>query len=213
MQESLLNSLATLSSTVIDKIKSMYESLMNSFFKKQATILFLGVDNAGKTTLVNKLKNNVNSMPLPTISLSKEEVEIGNLKAVLFDIGGHDTARMGWQNYFLNSSGIVFIVDVYDRTRFHKVAEAWSTVIECEKAAPILVIMNKIDMDNRTTESLVNDTEYKREIEEQTQISHLRNPNQHVKIIYLSVHTENVFNKKSTLREGFEWLSKNVIYH
>lgn len=199
-------------SSTVHSIKSVYEKLMNHFFKSPATILFLGIDNAGKTTLVQKLKNNVNSYYLPTHNSSYDKIEIGNLKAIIVDIGGHRAARKAWKDYFFGVDGVVFLVDVYDDLRFAEVAEAWKTVIELETKASILVLMNKIDMFRKDDKVPISepDADLKHYLESVTKIGELRNPNQNVNVIYTSIINEDIFNSNTPLRKGFEWLSKSV---
>lgn len=200
----------SITNSFIQKIKSACEKLMGHFFKTPSTILFLGVDNSGKTTLIQKLKHNLNAQFLPTHNLSYEKIQIGNLNAIVVDIGGHQAARKAWKDYFVNINGIVFMVDVVDTHKYWEVADAWNTVVSSEANVPILVVMNKIDEMNHTTQSIESDVSFKQYVEENTKISELRNPGQKVKIIYLSVLSEDVFNANSTLNKGFEWLSQNV---
>lgn len=183
---------------------------ISSLFKRPSSILFLGIDNAGKTTLVNKLKNNTNHVFLPTKHATKDVVEIGNLKAQVIDIGGHRAVRIAWKDYFYNVDGIVFIVDVMDDARYEEVAEAWSAVLELEKEAPIVVLMNKVDLAGHTSQSAELDSAFKNEIQSKTGISEVGNPGQPIKLVYLSIVREDVYRDGTPLREGFSWLSRAI---
>lgn len=197
--------------SVVDLYQQTIGKFIASLFKKPCSILFLGIDNAGKTTLVNKLKNNTNHIFLPTKHATKDVIEIGNLKAQIFDIGGHRAVRIAWKDYFYNVDGIVFIVDVVDDSRYNEVAESWKTVIELEKEAPILVLMNKIDlMGYNTSQEARMDDAFRYDIETKTGINKIRNPNQPVNIVYLSVLREDVYKENTTLREAFTWMSKTI---
>ncbi|KAM0680451.1 COPII coat GTPase [Glugoides intestinalis] len=201
-----------------EKLKSSISDLyhftigwfVGKLFKKPSSILFLGIDNAGKTTLVNKLKTNTNHVYLPTKHATKDLVEIGNLKARVIDIGGHRAVRVAWKDYFYNVDGIVFLVDVADDKRYNEVAESWKAVLELEKKAPIIVLMNKIDLLSYNSETAELDTAFRQGIEASTGISSLRNPQQDVKITYLSVLKEDVYKESTPLRASFEWLSKKI---
>jgi GTP-binding protein SAR1 len=205
-----ISDLHSLTNSFIETVKSAYEKLMSKIFKSPSNILFLGIDNAGKTTLAQKLKNNVNNVFLPTHNSSYEKIEIGNLKAIIVDIGGHATARRAWKDYFFNVDGVVFLVDVSDTERYEEVSEAWRTVMENEKKAPIIVIMNKIDALNYNTQTIESDFGFRHYIESVTKISEIRNPNQNVKVSYHSIIKEDVFKSDTPIRLGLDWLSQNI---
>ena len=84
------------------------------FFQKSANIIFLGLDNAGKTTMLNMLQTGKFLAMDSTVHPHKAEVTIGNIKFNSYDLGGHAQARKVWREYTGSVDGIIFMVDAAD---------------------------------------------------------------------------------------------------
>ena len=85
--------------------------------KKDVRILMVGLDAAGKTTILYKLKLGEIVTTIPTIGFNVETVEYKNISFTVWDVGGQDKIRPLWRHYYQNTQGLIFVVDSSDRDR------------------------------------------------------------------------------------------------
>ncbi|KAF8466447.1 ADP-ribosylation factor family-domain-containing protein [Kalaharituber pfeilii] len=115
--------------------------------KKEVRILILGLDNAGKTTLLYRLKIGEVVTTVPTIGFNVESVTYKNLNFNVWDLGGQTSIRPYWRCYYANTAAVVFVVDATDKDRITTASEELAAMLDEEelKDAALLVFANKQD--------------------------------------------------------------------
>lgn len=136
----------------LDRIHYLLNYL--GLYKKKAKLLFLGLDNAGKTTLLHMLKDDRVGSHAPTQRPTNETMQIGLVTFTAFDMGGHESARSLWKDYYVDVSAIIFMVDATDRGRFVEAQKELHALLNDEilKGIPFLILGNKIDAVNACSE-------------------------------------------------------------
>ena len=90
---------------------------------KNSRILMVGLDAAGKTSILYKIKLDENVQTIPTIGFNVETVQYKNINFTVWDVGGQDKIRPLWRHYFQNTQGLIFVVDSNDRERIGEAQE------------------------------------------------------------------------------------------
>ena len=80
-------------------------------------LVFVGLNNAGKTTIVYRITLGQVVATTPTIGSNVEEFAHKNIKFLVWDVGGQDALRSTWTTYYANAKALVFVVDSTDRDR------------------------------------------------------------------------------------------------
>lgn len=124
----------------------IFQSLFGS---KEVRILILGLDNAGKTTILYRLQNDTdeNIQTIPTIGFNVEVLQYKNIKFQVWDLGGQTSIRPYWRCYYPNTDAIIFVVDSCDSDRLSVARQELMAMLEEEelKDAILLVFANKQD--------------------------------------------------------------------
>ncbi|XP_019734886.1 ADP-ribosylation factor 1 [Hippocampus comes] len=127
--------------------------------KTPARILMVGLDAAGKTTLLYRLKLAEVVTTIPTVGFNVETVEYKNISFTVWDVGGQTVIRPLWRHYFTNTNGVIFVVDSNDPQRLKEASEELHRILEEDelRKVALLVFANKQDLPQAMTVAQVSD--------------------------------------------------------
>merc|ERR1739838_994480 len=111
------------------------------FAKKQMRILMVGLDAAGKTTILYKLKLGEIVTTIPTIGFNVETVEYKNISFTVWDVGGQDKIRPLWRHYYQNTQGLIFVVDSSDRERIQESHDELARMLNEDELRDAIVLV------------------------------------------------------------------------
>ncbi|XP_024368459.1 uncharacterized protein [Physcomitrium patens] len=125
--------------------------LFNRFgrYKNHQKLLMLGIDGAGKTSLLRKVKL-LEPRTQPTVGFNLESLQYRQQTLVMWDVGGQEKIRSLWHHYFVKSQALIFVVDSSDPSRIPEARKELQKLLhETElKDAKLLVYANKQDVQN-----------------------------------------------------------------
>eukprot|EP00817_Percolomonadidae_sp_ATCC50343_P006248 CAMPEP_0117426324 /NCGR_PEP_ID=MMETSP0758-20121206/6480_1 /TAXON_ID=63605 /ORGANISM="Percolomonas cosmopolitus, Strain AE-1 (ATCC 50343)" /LENGTH=156 /DNA_ID=CAMNT_0005211463 /DNA_START=47 /DNA_END=513 /DNA_ORIENTATION=+ len=115
---------------------------------KKARILVLGLDNAGKTSCLKALCQENISHTVPTKGFNVKTVITEGYKLTVWDVGGQQSIRPIWKNYFENVDALIYVIDSADRVRMEETGMELNHILQDETLAnvPLLVFANKQDL-------------------------------------------------------------------
>ena len=116
--------------------------------RQHCRILMLGLDAAGKTTLLYQLKLGEHTATVPTLGFNVETVSYRNIEFMVWDMGGQDKIRQLWSHYYEGTQALIFVVDSADAERMDEARQELHKLMEQEelKDAVLLVYANKQDV-------------------------------------------------------------------
>jgi len=116
-------------------------------------VVMVGLDNAGKSTILYRLHLGDVIQTNPTVGSNVEEVMHRNVRFQVWDLGGQDKLRKVWSTYYVGAHAVVLVVDSMDRERLDIVREELATIVAHEDLAgsALLVLANKQDMEGAMT--------------------------------------------------------------
>lgn len=186
------------------------------FGSKEMRLLMLGLDAAGKTTILYKLKLGQDVTTIPTVGFNVETVTYKNVKFNVWDVGGQDKIRPLWRHYFSGTQGLIFVIDSCDAARMDEARQELHRIINDRemKDSLLLVFANKQDLKEGMSfpplsrspsvvhTNLDNLAMTPQEVTEALQLSKLKD-----KVWYV---VPSCATTGEGLLEGLAWLSNNV---
>lgn len=130
--------------TIIKKVKKK---------EKEMRILMVGLDNAGKTTIVKRINGEDTSSISPTLGFNIKTMQYNSFRLNIWDVGGQKTLRSYWRNYYEQTDGMVWVVDSSDLRRLNDCRHELHGLLKQEKlaGASLLIFANKQDIKGAMT--------------------------------------------------------------
>eukprot|EP01088_Endostelium_zonatum_P007726 TRINITY_DN20104_c0_g1_i1.p1 TRINITY_DN20104_c0_g1~~TRINITY_DN20104_c0_g1_i1.p1 ORF type:complete len:181 (+),score=34.67 TRINITY_DN20104_c0_g1_i1:62-604(+) len=115
---------------------------------EEVRVVMVGLDAAGKTTIMGRMRLGEVLQTTPTVGFSVETLEYKNLKFNVWDIGGQDSFRRLWHHYYEGCKAVIFVIDSNDSNRFDQAKEELHNILNepCLQGAAVLVFANKQDL-------------------------------------------------------------------
>ncbi|KAL7418372.1 hypothetical protein Q5752_006830 [Cryptotrichosporon argae] len=129
------------------------------FARKETKVLILGLDNAGKSTILYRITMGSVVASAPTVGSNHEIYDYKGVRFGLVDIGGQTALRASWNQYFAGAEAIILVIDSSDAARMGLAKAELAKLVKDESLATslLLVLANKQDLPNRLTPAQVSD--------------------------------------------------------
>ncbi|XP_064605565.1 ADP-ribosylation factor-like protein 6 [Liolophura sinensis] len=120
--------------------------------KKEVNVLVVGLDNSGKSTIINHFKTEESKSHdiVPTIGFNVEKFKNKSLQFTAFDMSGQGRYRNLWEHYYRECHGIIFVIDSADKMRMVVAKDELDSMLQHQdlknRRIPILFFANKMDM-------------------------------------------------------------------
>nr|CCA26955.1 ADPribosylation factor 2 putative [Albugo laibachii Nc14] len=165
--------------------------------EKEFRILMLGLDNAGKTTIIKMFMGSDVTDISPTLGFDIETFEYQSYHLNIWDVGGQQSIRSYWRNYFEQTDGLVWVIDSADRSRLEDCKRELFSLLTQEKlaGASILIFANKQDLPGALPVT---------SIAKVLQLDDTQFSNRHWKIVSCSAISGD------GLAEGIDWLVQDI---
>nr|QXF29017.1 Arf1b [Vischeria sp. CAUP Q 202] len=115
---------------------------------KDRKMLMLGLDAAGKTTILTQLQLGELHSTVPTVGFNVADITYKNLRLTMWDVGGQTKIRRLWRYYYQGTHALIFVVDSSDIARLEEAREELELLLSEAQLneAVLLVYANKADI-------------------------------------------------------------------
>ena len=134
---------------------SFVEWAKSKLWNKELEISVIGLQNAGKTTLLNLLATGkFDEDTIPTIGFNLREVKKGKVSIKVWDLGGQVKYRDGWEKYCRSADAIIYVLDAVDIANMDQAKDSLHELLSSPTliGIPLLVLGNKNDLEGALTE-------------------------------------------------------------
>ncbi|XP_061445513.1 putative ADP-ribosylation factor-like protein 5C isoform X1 [Rhineura floridana] len=133
----------------------LFAKLLGIFGNREHKVIIIGLDNAGKTTILYQFLMNEVVHTSPTIGSNVEEIVLRKTHFLMWDIGGQETLRSTWNTYYSNTEFVILVIDSTDRERLTVTKEELYKMLAHEdlRNAAVLIFANKQDIKNSMSTS------------------------------------------------------------
>ena len=128
---------------------SRLKQLLRTLTRRYAKIVMIGIDGAGKTSILYKLKLKRTIRTVPTVGFNVENVQpVNGVCFTIWDVGARENMRPLYRHYFDGSKGFIYVVDSADDGRFTQARNELQCILRADEAAgvPLLLLANKQDV-------------------------------------------------------------------
>jgi ADP-ribosylation factor-like protein 1 len=131
--------------TIWSRIQAAFGTLPT---EKEKRVLVLGLDNAGKTSILYRLQLGTPIATCPTVGFNLEVLKYKSVTFQVWDLGGQTGIRPFWRCYFSDTDAIIYVVDSTDRERMGVAKHELFALLDEEelKNSALLIYANKQDV-------------------------------------------------------------------
>ncbi|MEA2071289.1 MAG: Arf family protein [Asgard group archaeon] len=125
---------------------------------ERKSIAIVGLDGAGKTTIVKRILKSDFQLSRPTFGVNIEIYRYRTVEFVVYDLGGQSPLRKSlWEKFVASADGLVFVLDSADTERFDIAKQEFNNALSYNQEAPVLFLSNKIDLEDAASANVVLD--------------------------------------------------------
>ncbi|XP_032052331.1 ADP-ribosylation factor-like protein 13A [Aythya fuligula] len=115
---------------------------------RKVTLLVVGLDNAGKSSVIMDIGRALACEVLPTTQPGQICLRVDRFEVTLVDLPGGQRFRSAWRSHYSTAHGLLFVLDSSDLARMEEARKALSRVLSHPDVSgkPLLLLANKQDV-------------------------------------------------------------------